>query len=374
MRICYVNPTFLVKRPLSELAEHFGKDHDVGVLLPVRPFSKGMKLHHTKKLGTARVHTYWAVSLPGNFEWPIPISPMFFINVCRMFRQYDVIHMWTFFYLNTFFVMLAKLLFPKKRLVISCDTFPGLSFSAGKAIDRLFKLFYTVKGWFVFGVPDKVHLYGKSLIPFARQAGVKDRKIRVISTGVDKKQFEDIKPADRKSLGVKRDELMLFYAGLLVPRKGIDLMLETVKYVEGVKLVLAGDGPKRKQYEQMAREIRVAEQVKFLGWRKDIPELLKSSDVVFLPSRGEGLPGIVMEGMQAGKPIVSTDTPCIPDLVENEKQGYLGRMERVKDYVTAIEKLKDKKLQEKMGRSAKRKIKKFDWETLEEEYMKKLYE
>ncbi|MFW6378483.1 MAG: glycosyltransferase family 4 protein [Nanoarchaeota archaeon] len=374
MRICYVNPTFLVKRPLSELVERFGKEHDVGVLLPIRPFSKEMKLHHTKKLGTARVYTYWAVSLPGNFEWPIPISPMFFINVCRMFRRYDAIHMWTFFYLNTFFVMLAKLLFAKKRLVISCDTFPGLSFSAGKMMDRLFKLFYTVKGWFVFGVPDRVHLYGKSLVPFARQAGVKERKIRVISTGVDEKQFENVNTADRKSLGVKRDELMLFYAGLLVPRKGIDIMLETVKYVSGVKLVLAGEGPKRNEYERMSKEFHVSDQVKFLGWRKDIPELLKASDVVFLPSRGEGLPGIVMEGMQAGKPIVSTDTPCIPDLVENGKQGYLCTMETVEEFVAAIERLKDKKLREQMGQAAKKKIKQFDWETLEEEYMKKLYE
>ncbi|MFP4118519.1 MAG: glycosyltransferase family 4 protein [Candidatus Woesearchaeota archaeon] len=373
MRICYVNPTFLVKRPLSELVERFGKENDVGVLLPVRPFSKGMKLHHTKKLQQAKVHTYWAVSLPGNFEWPIPISPMFFINVIRMFRRYDVIHMWTFFYLNTFFVMLVKLLSAKKRLIISCDTFPGLSFSAGKVMDRLFKLFYKMKGWFVFGVPDKVHLYGESLVPFAQRAGVKSRKIRVIPTGVDEKQFEKVEAADREALGVKKDEVMLFYGGLLVPRKGIDIMLETVKYVTGVKLVLAGEGPKRKQYERMAREIGVAGQVKFLGWRKDIPGLLKASDVVFLPSRGEGLPGIVMEGMQAGKPVVSTDTPCIPDLIEDEKEGYLCTMETVEEFVAAVEKLKDGKLREKMGRAAKKKIKKFDWEKLAREY-EKLYE
>ncbi|MGM5479826.1 MAG: glycosyltransferase family 4 protein [Nanobdellota archaeon] len=372
MKLGYVNPTFLVKRPLSELVERFSSDNTVSALLPINPFSKDMKLHHTKKLENARVYTYWAVSLPGNFEWPIPISPMFFINVCKMFRKNDVIHMWTFFYLNTFFITVCKLFFPKKRLVMSCDTFPGLSFSAGKVVDKLFKLFYKLKGWFVFGVPDKIHLYGESLVPFARKAGVKERNIKVIPTGVDDKQFEKVKPADRKKLKVADDEIMLFYAGLLVPRKGIDIMLETVKYVDGVKLVLAGEGPKRKEYERMSREFHVSEQVVFLGWRKDIPGLLKASDVVFLPSRGEGLPGIVMEGMQAGKPIVSTDTPCIPDLVENGKEGFLCTIETVEEFVEAVEKLKEKKLRKKMGRAAKIKIKQFDWEKLEKEY-KELY-
>ena len=114
MKICYINPTFLVRRPIAELVDRLGDDNDVAVFLPKRPFSSLGKWHNDKALGKAKIYSYSAVSLPGNFEWPIPITPMFFVYLFRVFR-YDVLHMWTYFYINSWAVLFGKIFSKKKR-------------------------------------------------------------------------------------------------------------------------------------------------------------------------------------------------------------------------------------------------------------------
>ncbi|MBD3249391.1 glycosyltransferase [Candidatus Woesearchaeota archaeon] len=367
MRICYINPTFLIRRPVSELIDRLGDKDEIGLFVPKKLFKKvDDKWHNDSALRKAKIYPYSALSLPGNFEWPIPITPMFFINLFRVFLRYDVLHMWAYFYINSVFAVLAKLFFPGKRLIMSCDTFPGYSFSSGKLIDSLFFLYSKIFGWFVFSVPDKVHLYGKSMINYARKAGVKKKKIIVIPTGINLDKFKQAKDI-RESLGISEDEFVIIYAGLMVPRKGIDVMLKAVRKMD-VKLVLAGDGPKKKEYVDMAQRLKL-DNVIFLGWRKDIPSLLKSADMLLLPSRGEGLPGIVMEAMASGLAVAASDVGCISDLIKDGENGFLCPVDDVDCFVRKIKKMAgDKEMCAELGKKGYEKIKEFSWEKLISEY------
>jgi glycosyltransferase involved in cell wall biosynthesis len=88
-------------------------------------------------------------------------------------------------------------------------------------------------------------------------------------------------------------------------------------------LVLAGDGPCRKELEQLARELAVADRVHFLGHRLDAPDVMAMFDVYCLPSVYEGMPLSILEAWSAGKPVVATDVTGIREIVIHETNGLL---------------------------------------------------
>jgi glycosyltransferase involved in cell wall biosynthesis len=89
------------------------------------------------------------------------------------------------------------------------------------------------------------------------------------------------------------------------------------------RLVLIGEGVLRGQLEDQARDLGVGNQVRFLGLRADIPDVLGAMDVFVLSSDWEGNPLSVIEAMASGLPIVSTAVGGVPDLFECGKEGLI---------------------------------------------------
>ncbi len=89
------------------------------------------------------------------------------------------------------------------------------------------------------------------------------------------------------------------------------------------QLDFVGDGPLKKQAENLASSLGVANKVKFLGEREDVPFLLSSSQVFVLTSNWEGLPLSIIEAMRAGLPIISSDVGGCKELVKDGVNGYL---------------------------------------------------
>lgn len=134
----------------------------------------------------------------------------------------------------------------------------------------------------------------------------------------------------RSELGISEAELVVLYAGRLVPDKGPDVLLAAAAHLaqhvqHPVRFLLAGDGPLRAGLEAQARAISPAGPVRVtcLGTRADLPALLALADVVALPSRWEGLPMFLLEAMAAGKPIVASAAGGILDGIEHDVSGWL---------------------------------------------------
>ena len=87
--------------------------------------------------------------------------------------------------------------------------------------------------------------------------------------------------------------------------------------------MLAGEGDERSRLEQMARTLGLAERVRFLGYRPDIPELLAVCDLFVLPSLYEGLPLAVLEAMAASRPVVATAVGGTDEVVTDGESGLL---------------------------------------------------
>lgn len=115
--------------------------------------------------------------------------------------------------------------------------------------------------------------------------------------------------------------------GTLRQVKGHRVLLEAAPRILAAlpqtHFVLAGTGPERKRLEALARELEVADRVRFLGQRADIPAVLAAFDVFVLPSLGEGMPNAVLEAMVAGLPVVASRVGGIPEVVEDGKSGLL---------------------------------------------------
>ena len=83
------------------------------------------------------------------------------------------------------------------------------------------------------------------------------------------------------------------------------------------KLLLVGEGILKEKNEELVKELKLTERVRFLGARMDIPSLLKTSDIVVLSSKYEGLSLSCVEGMASGRPFIATDAPGLNAIVKN---------------------------------------------------------
>ena len=109
----------------------------------------------------------------------------------------------------------------------------------------------------VYRAPKKIHLYGESLVAYAKQSGIKSSKIIVIPTGIDFEKYSKVQDI-RKEFKILPDEKIVLYAGLLIQRKGIDIVIKTLARFKNqkIKLLLVGDGPNRKEYEKLTKKLR----------------------------------------------------------------------------------------------------------------------
>jgi glycosyltransferase involved in cell wall biosynthesis len=159
-------------------------------------------------------------------------------------------------------------------------------------------------------------------------ARVAPERIRVIWSAVDPAQLEPsaTRQALRARLDAAPDTPCVLVAANLVHRKGVDVLLEAFASLAsgacGV-LWIAGDGPERAPLEATASRLGVAEHVRFLGHRGDLPDLLEACDVFALPSRQEGLGVAALEAMARGRPVVASAVGGLAEIVVPGETGVL---------------------------------------------------
>jgi len=163
---------------------------------------------------------------------------------------------------------------------------------------------------------------------FRRKLPGLGRKIVVIRNGIPVEEFEDASGTSIKGeLGLGESEPIVATIGRLVEQKGVTYLIqaapEILNHYPAARFVVAGDGPLRPALEKEAKALGVVSSFLFLGTRKDVPDILGSTDIVAVPSLYEGLPLSVLEAMAAGKPIAATRVPGITEVVEDGREALL---------------------------------------------------
>lgn len=154
----------------------------------------------------------------------------------------------------------------------------------------------------------------------------------VAGVGIDDKKFdieitEKEKLELRKSLGLKKKDFIMIYPAELNKNKNqiflINVMSELIKKHDDIHLLLAGKDSYNGYYQKLVFEKGLQKNIHFLGFRNDIPKLLKISDLAVASSFREGLPVNIMEAMYVGLPIVATSSRGTNDLIENNVNGFI---------------------------------------------------
>ena len=167
------------------------------------------------------------------------------------------------------------------------------------------------------------------------------RKLEVTPLGVDASGW---KPAEFRE---RPEPFELISVGRLTEIKGYSLLLYAVAQLrsEGrdVRLTLAGDGADRASLEEQARQLGIAEQVVFAGWRtqEELRGLYRQSDAFAMSSFAEGVPVVLMEAMATGLPCVAPRINGIPELIRDGVDGLLFSASNVHELVSAIGTLMD---------------------------------
>lgn len=139
-----------------------------------------------------------------------------------------------------------------------------------------------------------------------------------------------------------------------------------------LKLALVGTGSLLDTIRAQVVEAGITDNVVFLGWRDDIPKLLRMAKCFVLPSNYEGLPMSVLEAMAAGLPVVATDAGGIPELIDGNgimiKRGSVDELKHALETV-----LQSKQAWEEMSARSLELVKKYDVNSVAETYQA-LYE
>ena len=210
----------------------------------------------------------------------------------------------------------------------------------------------------------------------------KSKSIKHVNgVGVDlnnyKPQTFEMKNKLRQEYGYNQVDFILVFAGELSYRKHQDLLINVIgllkKKISNIKLLLAGVGNLSEQYQARVNELEIEENVVFLGYRKDLANILTLSDIAVSSSRQEGLPVNVMMAMATGLPLVVTDCRGNRDLVSDGKGGYVLGVDDVEGFVNAVEKLYiSEELRKKFGENNLVIIEKYSLKNIIKE-MEKVY-
>jgi glycosyltransferase involved in cell wall biosynthesis len=156
--------------------------------------------------------------------------------------------------------------------------------------------------------------------------------------------------------------LAVLVPATLARRKGQDVALEAFARLAArpgpsPRLWLAGSGPDHSALEARARRLGLGDAACFLGRRSDVFALMRSADVVALPSRFEGHPLALLEAMALGRPVVAATVGGIPEIVRHGRTGLLVPPGSPDAFANAVERLRgDPTLRRRLGEAAARDV------------------
>lgn len=158
-------------------------------------------------------------------------------------------------------------------------------------------------------------------------------KLVTIYNGVDMKEYNPAISGSkiRKEFGINPSSPIVGIVGRLYEGKGVECFLtaaaKVLKTHPNVKFLIVGDGGRsslRGHLEKQAKSLNISRDVIFTGFRMDVPEIIAALDiVVFASYLTEGLPGVIIQAMAMGKPVVASKLPSVSEMIETGKSGLL---------------------------------------------------
>jgi len=257
------------------------------------------------------------------------------------------------------------------------------------------KIIYTVHGWvfneelawwkkFFYKILEKWTAKFKThiicLSEFDKQNAIKQKiaptnKISVIYNGIKPIKFLSKEDA-REKLKISQNKIIIGSIGNLYKNKGYEYLIKAISLcVMRYALCVIGDGPEEKNLKSKILNLKLDKKIKLTGNITNAAQLLSALDIYVCSSIKEGLPYTILEAMQAGLPIVTTNVGAIPEVIIDGKNGLLVELKNSETLVKKIKYLiNNPDIAKKLGEQAKKNVaEKFSLEQMIKK-TEKLYE
>lgn len=252
-------------------------------------------------------------------------------------NNYDIVHVHT--PVASVYGRLLKVKFPKLKTIY---TVHGFHFHKGAP----------VLNWLIYYPIEKIMAkFTDTMITMnsedyerAKTFKVKETyKVNGVGVDLSKYSLENFDRSEiRAKLDLKDDDFVILMIAEVNKNKNHKQMIDAIeilknKGIENIKVICAGDGVIFDEVSIYIKEKNLQNNIKMLGFRTDINELIVACDIGILMSYREGLPRNIMELMACGKPVIGTDIRGIRDLVEDSINGYLVNVGDIEDTADKIE-------------------------------------
>ena len=174
--------------------------------------------------------------------------------------------------------------------------------------------------WRYLHLADRIICVSQAVADVCLGCGLDASQVRLVHSGVEPARGRSgDRQRGRKSLGLSDDVIALVCVATLTDHKGHTYLLRAMpavlKQFPRAQLLLAGDGDLRGALEAEAKSLGIVESVQFLGYRTDVPDLLKAADLFVMPSHMEGLCTSLLDVVFARAPIVACAAGGIPEIL-----------------------------------------------------------
>lgn len=236
----------------------------------------------------------------------------------------------------------------------------GFHFYKGAPLPK-YLLYYTAEKWLANYTDEIITINLEDYEVAKKKFNTKVSYVEGVGLDTTKFAFEFTdaeKDELRKSLKIEDNDFVMIYPAELLPRKRQEWLINTLapimKENSGFKLLLPGKDSMNGFCQSLAKKHGLEDRIHFLGFRRDIPKLIKISDAAVTSSHQEGLPVNVMEAIYVGLPIVATACRGNADLIDNGKNGYIVDINDSKGFCENVMKVYN------MTQSQREEIKEYD--------------
>lgn len=155
---------------------------------------------------------------------------------------------------------------------------------------------------------------------FIEVAGIDAKDIKVIYSGIDVDEFTNAQKNQQK-----KDKLVIGAVGRLSPEKGHIYLMKALTYLRNINFecLIVGDGPLRSELETFVIDEKLTNNVIFLGFQKNVAEIMDRMDIVVMPSLNETFGITIVEAFALKKMVIASDVGGIPELVSHKITGLL---------------------------------------------------
>jgi len=230
-----------------------------------------------------------------------------------------------------------------------------------RSLDRYGRLDRRLAAWLSNQLADRVTVNAEAVRELVeRHEWCAPGRIELIPNGVALPTGLEAAAADAEA-DPRGDGPLVGMVGRLSWKKGYEHAIEAARLlaerIPGLRFDVVGDGPLRGQLEEQVRNAGLAGTVRFLGQRRDVPELMRRFDCFVLSSVIEGMPNALLEAMALGRPVVTTSAGGSAEVVVDGESGFVVPPADPAALAAAVERvLRDPVLARSLGERGERRV------------------